>query len=188
MRTGRSGNQTQFPAYNPLGTALRDRVLESTQNLAETYYFGVTIMDRNTGIGGSSVSHRAGPYGLVVAPRHLATIDNNASTYALNYIHANTLVIPSVTTGGQYFTRGLRVTNLIMLCDKPANPSLSYSSYDRSVTNFYVPDDKVASYSGWAGLTPKPLSTFVDSGNKYSQMVKTLYERGILVRDWLDEE
>lgn len=163
-------------------------MLESTQNLAETYYFGVRTMERNTGIGGESASHRAGAYGLVVAPKNLETINNGGANYTLNYINADVLVVPNVVDGGQYFTRGLLVTNLILLCDRPANTNNTYASYYRSVTNFYVPDDKVASYSGWAGLTPKPLSTFVNSGNKYSQMVKTLYERGILVRDWLDEE
>ena len=142
-------------------------------------------MNRNQGIGGSGSSHRSGAYSVVVAPKNFIAPDNGAVAGVLNYMVVNTLVIPSMTSGAQYFSRGLVATNLIMLCDKPTAPNAAYASYDRTVTNFYVPDDKVSSYSGWAGLTPKPLSQFIASSSPYAAMVKTLYERQILVRDWL---
>ena len=142
-------------------------------------------MNRNQGIGGSSSSHRSGAYSVVVAPKYFIAPNNGAAAGALNYMNVNTLVIPSMTSGAQYFSRGLVATNLIMLCDKPTEPNSSYAKIDRSVTNFYVPDDKVSSYSGWAGLTPKPLSQFIASSSPYAAMVKTLYEKGILVRDWM---
>ena len=142
-------------------------------------------MNRNQGIGGSSSSHRSGAYSVVVAPKYFIAPNNGAAAGALNYMNVNTLVIPSMTSGAQYFSRGLVATNLIMLCDKPTAPNASYASLDRTVTNFYVPDDKVSSYSGWGALTPKPLSQFLESNSPYAAMVKTLYEKGILVRDWM---
>lgn len=168
----------------PLGTYLYDR--QDISTLAELYYFfGCASMYRNQGIGGSGSSHRSGPYSIVVAPKYFQEPDNGAVYGALNYMNVNTLVIPSMTTGYQYFSRGLVATNLIMLCDKPTAPNNSYARFDRSVTNFYVPDDKVSSYSGWGALTPKPLSQFLESNSPYVNMVRTLYQKGILVRDWL---
>ena len=169
---------------NPLGTYLYNK--QDISTLAELYYFfGVTTMNRNQGIGGSGSSHRSGAYSIVVAPKHFLAPENGAAAGALNYMNVNTLVIPSMTSGASYFSRGLVATNLIMLCDKPTAPNNSYASIDRSVTNFYVPDDKVSSFSGWAGLTPKPLSQFLAGNSPYVNLVRTLYEKGILVRDWL---
>lgn len=122
---------------------------------------------------------------MVVAPKNFQGPDNGAALGALNYMNVNTLVIPSMTAAGSYFSRGLVATNLIMLCDKPTAPNSSYAKIDRTVTNFYVPDDKVSSYSGWGGLTPKPLSQFLESDSPYVNLVRMLYQKGILVRDWL---
>lgn len=161
------------------------RYKKNISTLPELYYFGVVTPNQNQGISGNSNTERSGHYDLVVTPKNLR---RTLSGFVGN-TDVGTLVIPHIIDLANYSFYGLKCTNLIILSDNvPTYDNSTWQTYGFSVTNYYVPDAMVNAYRGvpYANMpTPKPLSTFINSGNKYSQMVKTLYERSILVRDWL---
>lgn len=122
----------------------------------------------------------------MVTPKNF--VANNANGMScISNTNADTIVVPHITTMNQYFSYGLACTNLIVL-DDTAPSIVNQAGTGRSVTNVYVPDDLVSIYGSRLGASAKPLSQFIAGSSPYAAMVKTLYENGILVRDWLDEE
>ena len=143
-------------------------------------------MNSNSSINGNAYNQLAGPYDVVVFPKNL-TGNTNAGGGLFSNLQVTTLIIPSVKHLYDYATYALKCTNFIVLCDEvPTYNGDAWQKYQRTVTNFYVPDHLVSAYTGFLKLgTPKPLSQFIESDNLYANMVKILYERQILVRDWL---
>lgn len=171
----------QAAKVSSLGTKLYNR--HDIASFAEWYYFGQTAGTRNGDIAGSAYNARSGKYDLVVTPKNF--VANNANGMScISNTNADTIVVPHITTMNQYFSYGLACTNLIVL-DDTAPSIVSQAATGRSVTNVYVPDDLVSIYGGKLGASAKPLSQFIAGSSPYAAMVKTLYEKGILVRTWL---
>lgn len=174
----------QAAKVSSLGTKLYNR--HDIASFAEWYYFGQTAGTRDGDIIGSAYNSRSGKYDLVVTPKNF--VANNANGMScISNTNADTIVVPHITTMNQYFSYGLACTNLIVL-DDTAPSIVNQAGTGRSVTNVYVPDDLVSIYGSRLGASAKPLSQFIAGSSPYAAMVKTLYENGILVRDWLDEE
>ena len=136
-------------------------------------------------LSGSGTSSLAGPYDVIVSPKNYQ--GNGGSGNGWSNMTVGTLVITSMRHAYDYFSYDLKCTNLIVLCDVvPGYNGDAWQKYQRVVSNFYVPDDMVSAYNGWLKLTnPKPLSQFINGSSPYANMVKVLYEKGILVRDWM---
>ena len=171
----------QAAKVSSLGTKLYNKT--NIASFAEWYYFGQTAGTRNGDIIGSAYSSRSGKYNLVVTPKNFAADNANGFSFISN-TYADTIVVPHITGINQYFSYGLQCTNLIILSDT-APTFVNQMTTGRSVTNVYVPDALVSTYGSKLGPTAKALSTFLNGSSPYAAMVRTLYEKGILVRSWL---